>query len=65
MYVLEHRIIVKRNNRIRCCWKEYVLCERYSPLSKVLAGQPDFSDWRIVYRPCFLDDLMKKLSHTA
>lgn len=65
MYVLERLTF----QGMDCCpqyrWIQMALCEKRPPLDKVMAGQKRPSDWRVVFMPCTMREVMKNFPKTA
>ncbi|MEH2939422.1 hypothetical protein [Lawsonibacter sp. JLR.KK007] len=52
-----------------CCpqyrWKQLAICGSRVPLDKIRNGQQHPENWRIVFMPCQIKDVLKNLPKTA
>lgn len=46
-------------------WKRFAVCGRRVPLDRVRSSQRNPEDWRVVFMPCQMEDVMKNLQRIA
>lgn len=65
MYALEHRVFLGINRCPQYQWKQFAVCDSRPILDKVKANQKCPCDWRVVFMPCSLQEVMKNFSKAA
>ena len=65
MYALEQLVF----QGTECCpqyrWKQFAICGSRVPLDKIRNGQQHPGNWRVVFMPCQIKDVLKNLSKIA
>lgn len=65
MYALEQTVFQGTASCPQYRWKQFAVCGSRVPLEKIRNSQQHPEDWRIVFMPCRIEDMMMNLQKIA
>ena len=65
MYSLERLVFQGTGRCPQYRWKQFAVCGRRVPLDRVRISQRNLENWRVVFMPCQMEDVMKNLQRIA